>query len=691
MSLKIESQNQSAPWAVALESAREASQLDERLDQAITRARDYLLSLQHPDGHWCSELMVDTTLVANKIAIMHFLGRVDETWQRKGVNYIRRHQLPDGSWNIFLNGPGELDATVKAYLACKLAGVSIDEHFMEKARRFILDHGGIAAMNTFSRFYLALLGQIPWEKIPALMPELILLPTWLPISLYQMSSWTRCMVVPMTIIYAHKPVSNVPLASLDELYLVPRAQTRFELLKSRGFLSWRNIWLMVDGVMRKIESTALLPLRRLALKRATKWMLEHHNDQHTEGLGAIFPAMLNTLIALRVLGYDWEHPAVKKAERVLHDLEIEEEDTVRIRPCFSPVWDTAIAVIALHEAGLPSNHSALQQATRWLLAQEVTKEICSRGDWRVRNPGVEPSGWAFEFANAYNPDVDDTAMVLLALDRVELDCSDPRNGYHAKDVTMERALQWMLSFQCRDGGWGSFDKDCTLKILDEVPFADHNAMLDPTCADITARILELLGARKFPRRHPCITSAIEYLRRTQEADGSWFGRWGVNYVYGTWQGLRGLAAIGEDMSQAWIQKGFHWLEFHQNDDGGWGERCDTYDDSKRRGEGPSTPSQTAWGLMGLLACFQNTFAAGIRSELDRPSLLRAMQFFIDRQKPDGSWDEEETTGTGFPGVFYLKYDYYRLYFPLLALAEYRKWRRQLRTVVPGTQSSRASR
>lgn len=653
-----------------------AEELDLQLEQAIARAREHLLSLQNPDGHWCSELIVDTTLVSDKIAMMHFLGRVDEAWQRKGIAWIRRHQLPDGGWNIYLNGPSELEATVKAYLACKLAGISIQEHFMEKARRFILDHGGIGATNTYCRFYLALLGQIPWKHIPALMPELILLPHWVPVSLYQMSSWTRCMVVPMTIIYAHKPVADVPLASLDELFLMPKTQTRWELLKSKGFLSWRNIWLTLDAVMRRIEESGLmqfLGLRSLALARAKKWMLERHMDSHTEGLGAIFPAMLNTLIALRTLGYGWDSPQVQKAERVLRELEIEEEDSVRIRPCHSPVWDTAIAIIALHASGLPSDHPALQQAARWLLAREVTRQICPRGDWQKRNPHVEPSGWAFEYENAYNPDVDDTVMVLLALHRVPLLETDGRNGASAREDAIRRATRWMLSFQCRDGGWGAFDKDCTLRILDEVPFADHNAMLDPTCSDITARILEYLGVRGAAR-DACVQRAIEYLRRTQEPDGSWFGRWGVNYIYGTWQSLRGLAAIGEDMLQPWIRRGVHWLEYHQNDDGGWGERCDTYDDPKRRGEGPSTPSQTAWGLMGLLAGLQRTDGTISREDLDRETVRRAVGFLISRQNPDGSWTEDETTGTGFPSVFYLKYDYYRLYWPLMALAEYRKWR-----------------
>jgi squalene-hopene/tetraprenyl-beta-curcumene cyclase len=380
-------------------------------------------------------------------------------------------------------------------------------------------------------------------------------------------------------------------------------------------------------------------------------MLERFEGSN--GLAAIFPAMLNALIALKALGYPDDHPQVLRAEKELKNLEHETESTVRIEPCLSPVWDTAIVAICLHESGISENHPALKKATDWLM----DKEIRFRGDWRYKNPAdVEPSGWVFEFENKWNPDIDDTAMVLLALRKV------PTDDVKRRDECFARALKWMMTFQCRDGGWAAFDKDCTKGILEKVPFADHNAMLDPECADITARILELLGYEGYSTDHPQVQKALEFVRDHQEADGSWYGRWGVNYIYGTWQVLRGLHALGLDMTEPWLQKGGEWLKSVQHPDGGWGERCNTYDDPVFKGQGPSTASQTAWAVMGLC-----TF-----EDPDCPYLRRGIQYLIDTQNPDGSWDEKEITGTGFPKVFYLKYDMYRNSWPLLALANYKK-------------------
>jgi len=372
----------------------------------------------------------------------------------------------------------------------------------------------------------------------------------------------------------------------------------------------------------------------------------------SDGLAAIFPAMLNSLIALKALGYADNHPQVLRAERELKKLEHENEDSVRIEPCFSPVWDTAIVEICLHESGLASEHPALKKATEWLM----TKEIRFRGDWQYKNPAsVEPSGWVFEFANQWNPDVDDTAMVLLALRKV------PTDDRPKRDACFRRGLNWMLTFQCKDGGWAAFDKDCTKGVLEKVPFADHNAMLDPECADITARILELLGYEGWSLEHPQVQKALRFIRERQEKDGSWYGRWGVNYVYGTWQVLRGLRAFNLDMNQPWLLKARDWLESVQRQDGGWGERCNTYDDPVFKGRGPSTASQTAWAVMGLCAF----------DDPHRPSIRRGIEYLVRSQNADGSWTEQETTGTGFPKVFYLKYDIYRNSWPLLALATYR--------------------
>ena len=363
--------------------------------------------------------------------------------------------------------------------------------------------------------------------------------------------------------------------------------------------------------------------------------------------------MLNALIALKALGYPDDHPQVRRAERELKRLEHETADSVRIEPCFSPVWDTAIVNICLRESGVPAGHPAVVRATNWLMQ----KEIRFRGDWYHKNPvDVEPSGWAFEYENKWNPDVDDTAMILLALRQVPTD--NPRR----RDECFTRGMNWMLTFQCRDGGWAAFDKDCTKGILEKVPFADHNAMLDPECADITARILELLGYEGYTLENPQVRRGYNFVREHQEADGSWYGRWGVNYVYGTWQVLRGMRALNIDMREEWLQKGRRWLESVQHADGGWGERCNTYDDPVFKGQGPSTASQTAWAVMGLCAF----------DDPNNPALKRGIDYLIRAQSPDGSWAEEETTGTGFPCVFYLKYDMYRNAWPLLALASYKQ-------------------
>ena len=384
----------------------------------------------------------------------------------------------------------------------------------------------------------------------------------------------------------------------------------------------------------------------------------------SDGLAAIFPAMLNSLIALKALGYSDDHPEVLRAERELKRLEHETEHSLRIEPCFSPVWDTAIVAVALAESGIPTDNPALRRAGDWL----ISKEIRFRGDWQYKNPAkVEASGWAFEFENKWNPDVDDTAMVLLALRKIETTSPQKR------DEAFERGLKWTLTFQCKDGGWGAFDKDCTKNILEKVPFADHNAMLDPECADITARILELLGYEDFPTKDPQVQKALQFVRERQEKDGSWYGRWGVNYIYGTWQVLRGLRAFNFNMHQPWLLRARDWLESVQHEDGGWGERCNTYDDPVFKGQGPSTASQTAWAVMGLCT-FDDPY---------RPSLVRGIEYLVRTQNAEGSWTEQETTGTGFPRVFYLKYDMYRNSWPLLALATYKQMLERYRSAGNG--------
>jgi len=625
------------------------------LEIALRRSQDYLLHIQKPEGFWVGELMVDSTLVSDMVAYHHWNGKVDPEWQRKAVNHILGMQLADGGWNIYHGGPAEVNATVKAYLALKLAGVPATDPRMLKAREMAVCLGGVPRMNTFSKLYLALIGLFPWQYVPTIPCEVLLIGKWFHVNFWEMSNWSRAMLVPLAIINHFKPTRPLPNhVDLDELYPAGIHERDLALPPDPDRISLRNFFLWLDRLHKFAEVFAengIHPFRKRALKKCENWMLERFEG--SDGLGAIFPAMLNALIALKALGYPDDHPQVKRAAYELKKLEHETEDTVRIEPCFSPVWDTAIVAMCLRESGVPADHPKLKRCAGWLME----KEIRFRGDWQYKNPAnVEPSGWVFEYHNKWNPDVDDTAMVLLALRKI------PTDNPARRDECFQRGLNWLMAFQCKDGGWAAFDKDCTKNILEKVPFADHNAMLDPECADITARILELLGYEGWRTDHPQIAHALEYIRGEQEDDGSWYGRWGVNYIYGTWQVLRGLRALNLDMNEDWLQNAKRWLQSVQRPDGGWGERCNTYDDPVFKGQGPSTASQTAWAVMGLCAF----------GDPDLPSLRCGIQYLIRMQNADGSWTEDEITGTGFPKVFYLKYDMYRNAWPLLALATYRQ-------------------
>ncbi|HJT80748.1 MAG TPA: squalene--hopene cyclase [Chthoniobacterales bacterium] len=628
--------------------------VDAEISRAITKAQENLLRQQRPDGHWCGELMVDSTLCSDFVLFMHWANEVDVEIQERCVQHILKRQLPDGGWNIYYGGPSEINACVKAYFALKLAGISPDAPFMHDARANILRLGGIPKINTFSKLYLALMGQFPWQYLPTIPVEMVLLPSWAPFHMYKMSSWSRAMLVPLAVINHFKPTRVLPgEKQLHELYPLGTEHSDFRLPRSERFWTWRNFFLRVDEVLKFLHPLNFRPMRRPALAEAERWMLERIGEG-SDGLATVFPAMLNCMIALRCLGYTSEDAVYAKAQKDFAGLFVDDPEDFRIQPCLSPIWDTAINMIALAESGLPPEHPSLRKAAQWL----VDKEVRIRGDWAVNNPYPEASGWAFEYNNVYYPDTDDTAMVLMALR-----LAAPSDQASLNQL-FKRAVGWQLSFQCRDGGWAAFDKDVTTPWLEDMPFADHNAILDPTCSDLTARTLEMLGYIGFDPDAPCVRSALKYLIDTQEDDGSWYGRWGVNYIYGTWQVLRGLRAIGQDMTQDWILRGRDWLESCQNADGGWGETCATYENPAVKGKGDSTASQTAWALMGICAC----------GDLERPSIQRALRFLLSSQSPDGSWAESEITGTGFPRVFYLKYDLYRQNFPLLALATYANYR-----------------
>jgi len=625
-----------------------------RLERAISRAQTNLLRLQHREGYWCGELFADSTLCSDYVLYMHWAGAVDAVLQEKCVAHIRRRQLSDGGWNIYEGGPSDVNASVKAYFALKLAGHAAMQPWMHEARACILRLGGIPRMNTYAKLYLALLGQFPWKYLPTVPAEMIFFPRWCFFNVYQLSSWSRAMLMPLAILNHHRPTRQLPAEQqLHELYPVGREQEDLGLTSRRPRFSWPNFFLACDRFLKLLHRLPWKPWRQAALKRCEQWMTERMGEGN-DGLAAIFPAMLNAMIALQALGYPEDHPLVLKAKRDFAGLFVDDPQDFRIQPCLSPVWDTAINLMALLESGIDPQREEVCRTVAWL----ESKEVRVQGDWCVQDPGVEPSGWAFEFNNVFYPDTDDTMMVLMALAGV--------SDFRSSEV-FARALRWLLSFQCRDGGWAAFDKDVTQRWLEDVPFADHNAILDPTCSDLTGRALELLGRIHWPRESGEVQRALAFLRSTQEDDGSWYGRWGVNYIYGTWQVLRGLRAIGEDVRQPWIVRARDWLESCQNEDGGWGETCASYDDPHLKGKGPSTASQTAWAVMGLIAATDTTEPGAVH----RRALRRGIEFLVTQQNADGSWSEAETTGTGFPRVFYLRYDMYRNNWPLLALSAWR--------------------
>ena len=633
---------------------------------AIARAREYLFSRQHPDGYWNGELEADAMLEADYIFLHTLLESGDPGRLRRALTEMMRYQNEDGSWSIYPGGPGNISLSVKCYSSAKLMGVGSQDPRLAKCRAWVLEHGGVLACNTFTKMYLCALGEYDYDAVPAIPPEIVLFPNWFYFNIYEISSWSRGILVPLAIMYAKKPFKRIPSEQgIDELFVGGRANSILRLRRDRKFIfSWRNFFIILDRLMHWAEAVHIRPLRALAIKKAEKWLLERL--EMSDGLGAIYPAMLNAIIALRCLGYSEDDPQVIRARDEFEKLGIEQsptaevpEPTFRMTPCMSPVWDTAQAVFALGEAGVERDDPRMLKAVDWML----TKEVRQKGDWAVKVRNTEPGGWFFEFNNEFYPDTDDTAQVLMALTKVD----NPRERYQHQVAA--RAIAWEFAMQCKNGGWGSFDKDNTKMIFQYIPFADHNAMLDPPTVDITGRMLEMLASYGYTRSDKRVEKAIQFILSEQEPDGSWFGRWGVNYIYGTFLVLRGLDAIGIDHHEPQVQQAAEWIRMVQNTDGGWGESCGTYDEPDTRGVGPSTPSQTAWALMGLLA------AGDDRSD----SLAKGVRWLLERQQIDGSWDESIgegatrqsiITGTGFPRVFYLAYTLYRQYFPLMALTNY---------------------
>ncbi len=635
------------PAAPALVPRRQESWA-EQVEKAIENGANCLLSAQAAEGYWLGELEADTTLESDYIYYLHVLGKADPERIAKLANYVRRKQLPDGGWPIYPDGPSELNATCKAYFALKLAGDSTEAPHMAKARAEVHALGGLEHTNSYVRFYLALAGAVGWELVPSIPPELMLLPNWFYINIYEMSSWTRGIVIPMSILSALRPDFRLPEhARVDELFEDPSQKTA-AFGWSKQVVSWKNFFLAVDRGLKLYEKFPWKPLRRRAINEAKQWMLQHM--ERTEGLAAIYPSMMNSIFALMALGHGTDDPLTGREIQEFSRFEIEDDDTIRLQPCVSPVWDTCIAMVALEEAGLPADHPVLVKAAEWTLS----KQILGGGDWQIKNKDADPGGWAFEFRNDFYPDVDDTAFVLMALQRVKFPDEKRMEG------AMRRGLQWLLSMQNRDGGWGAFDRDNDRAFLCNIPFADHNAMIDPSTADVTARVLECLGRFGWPAESPVVQKAVQFLMKDQCKDGSWFGRWGVNYVYGTSGVLRALETVSLT-AQEYCARAVAWLRQVQKADGSFGESLASYELSSTKGQGNSTPSQTAWGLIGLLA----------GTDPNDSAIGRAAAYLVQQQNSDGSWSEEEFTGTGFPGVFYLKYHLYKNSFPVYALARYR--------------------
>jgi len=638
---------------VVIEGGAGGEGLAARAAAAAERATTWLLDRQHPQGYWHAPLEANATMEAEYVFMNRLLGRRKGDVERRLVDRLHAIQGADGGWPLYAGGPANLSATIEAYFAMKLAGLGADEPALVRARDFIRSQGGLARAGVFTRIWLSLFRQFPERGVPAMPVELVLLPPWFPLNIYAMSSWARGTVVPLVLLMAHRPdVAVAPETTLDELWLRRPSPEDFAFARSPELVTFRNFFLAVDAALHRVSPTAWRPLRRRAIARAIEWILRH---QDANGQwGGIQPAMVYSVLALHAVGFAPDHPAIVRGLAGIEEFLVECEGTLMYQPCVSPNWDTGLAMRALLDAGVDPSHDALGRGARWLLDHQIFRP----GDFNVYNPALEPGGWAFEFANDWYPDTDDTAVILMVLAQL------PVAGTPAGRRALAYGANWCLGMECRGGGWAAFDTDNTAAFLNRIPFADQEAMIDPPTEDITGRLLQLMGSLGFAPDYGRARRGIDFLRRTQRADGSWWGRWGVNFIYGTWSALTGLVAIGEDPRAPWIRRAVEWLKAHQNADGGFGETVASYDDETLAGRGESTASQTAWALLGLLA------ADGPRSE----AVERGVDWLVRRQNADGTWDEAQFTGTGFPRHFYLRYHMYRHYFPLMALGQYARAR-----------------
>lgn len=617
------------------------------LEGVILDAREALKERQGSDGHWVFELEADVTITSEHVMLHHYLDEIDPEIERGMAAYLREEQGAHGGWALFEAGEPDLSASVKAYFALKLAGDEAGAPHMRAARELILSLGGAAQANVFTRIGLALFGQVPWRAVPVMPVEIMLLPRWFPFHIEKVSYWSRTVIVPLLILMALRPRAKNPRGvDIRELFTTPPEKERNYVTSPKG-ARLGPAFVTLDRALRRVEGRLPKGARARAIRAAVDFLLPRLNGE--DGVGGIYPAMAATMMALRALGYAPDHPACETIRGAIRKLVTTGERTY-CQPCLSPVWDTSLAMHALMEAGeRAGDGQVLDRAAGWLLDREI-KDV--RGDWAWRRPSLEPGGWAFQYRNDHYPDVDDTAVVVMALHRADPD-------RHRE--SLERAAAWIEGMQSRDGGWGAFDVDNNREYLNAIPFADHGALLDSSTVDVTARCVGMLAQLGYAPDHPAVRRGVDFIKREQEADGSWFGRWGVNYIYGTWSALAALNAVGEDLQGEPVRRAVAWLEAQQRPDGGWGEDCATYEPARRGETKGSTPSQTAWALLGLMA------AGDVESEAVR----RGVAYLEHAPREGARWAERLWTGAGFPRVFYLKYHGYAAYFPLWALARYR--------------------
>ncbi|MDD4616084.1 MAG: squalene--hopene cyclase [Alphaproteobacteria bacterium] len=613
---------------------------------AATLGSEALLKLQNADGHWVFELEADATIPAEYILLDHFLDTVNQPLHERMADYLRSIQEEHGGWPLFRKGALDVSASVKAYFALKCVGDSTDAPHMVRARKAILSKGGAAASNVFTRIQLALFGAAPWTAVPVMPVEIMLLPKWFPFHLDKVSYWSRTVIVPLLVLMAKRPKARNPRhINVNELFLKEPSKVVSWGPRNNAHLILGPVFEILDDILRLAEPLIPKTLRAKAIEKAVAWVKERLNGE--DGLGAIYPAMANSVMMFDCLGYAPESSDYAIARKAVNKLVVDKPGRAYCQPCLSPVWDTALSAHALMEAKAP--HEVIEKACDWLKERQVLDVM---GDWAIRRPNAIPGGWAFQYNNAHYPDLDDTAVVVMALDRFD------RIKYrHA----IERGAQWVLGLQSSNGGWGAFDADNTYYYLNSIPFADHGALLDPPSADVTARCLSMLAQLGYRKENAQIQAGIDYLRKEQEPEGCWFGRWGTNYIYGTWSVLCALNAVGVNPKDKMIRRAVRWLSEKQKEDGGWGEDGASYWKSRPKGEGPeSTPSQTAWALIALMAA----------GEVQSDAVKRGVAWLMKNQKPDGTWDEERYTAVGFPRVFYLRYHGYKAFFPQWALARY---------------------